>query len=474
MLRIASLFSGAGGLDWGFKMVGTYDIVFANDVLYAATLTYSRNFRMRLVECGEDVVEAVPRAVMACDVEKIIFSPLADKVDILIGGPPCQDFSIIRGPPWDRNGIKVKRGKLYAHFVRALAVLQPKAFVFENVPGLLSANDGYAFRTIIEDLAKLNIRWKDIKKMLSLEVNGRVVNSGYEIIYSGVSDFSALGVPQRRKRLIIVGIRRDLFSSPQQIREAKTLLERAISGDGSLFKKYPLTPLEVFEGRTLTQLQDIYVEIMEKWKGIWREVGTERAKRWKREVWDKLTLDVVEDYLRLNGIERADEAEFEEAMKLHEKTLKQLGYYGVPVAELRLPDGTTDLPKNGRNTVERVRRIPPGENHEFVYGTRWEVEGKGISLVYRRLHPLQPAYTVVAYGGGGTYGYHYDRDRAALTLREKARLQTFPDSFLFYGSKAQIRAQIGEAVPPLAAAEIAKALLRILEKLEPLSPIPKA
>ncbi|MGC9021421.1 MAG: DNA cytosine methyltransferase, partial [Candidatus Methanodesulfokora sp.] len=99
-------------------------------------------------------------------------------------------------------------------------------------------------------------------------------------------------------------------------------------------------------------------------------------------------------------------------------------------------------------------------------GTRWEVEGKGISLIYRRLHPLKPAYTVVAYGGGGTHGYHYERSRATLTLRERARLQTFPDSFLFSGSKTEIRAQIGEAVPPLASRRLAEVLAEILEDLK--------
>jgi DNA (cytosine-5)-methyltransferase 1 len=158
--------------------------------------------------------------------------------------------------------------------------------------------------------------------------------------------------------------------------------------------------------------------------------------------------------------------EVEEALRQHEEVLKELGYYGVPVSSLRLTDGTHNVLQEEPVVVERMRRIPFDENHEFVRGTQWEVEGRGISLVYRRLHPLKPAYTVVAYGGGGTHGYHYDRDRAALTLREKARLQTFPDSFLFSGSKTEIRAQIGEAVPPLAAKRLAQALAEVLMELE--------
>jgi DNA (cytosine-5)-methyltransferase 1 len=77
-------------------------------------------------------------------------------------GPPCQDFSIVRGPPSERSGIKVSRGRLYTHFMRVLSNLRPRGFVFENVPGLKSANKRQAYRLILHDFSK-----------------------GYEIIYSG-------------------------------------------------------------------------------------------------------------------------------------------------------------------------------------------------------------------------------------------------------------------------------------------------
>ncbi|MEQ6360498.1 DNA cytosine methyltransferase [Thermoanaerobacter thermohydrosulfuricus] len=86
-----------------------------------------------------------------------------------------------------------------------------------------------------------------------------------------------------------------------------------------------------------------------------------------------------------------------------------------------------------------------------------------MSLIYRRIHPLKPSYTVVAYGGGGTWGYHYRRNRGKLTNRERARLQTFPDTFLFKGTSSEVRAQIGEAVPPLLGKKIARAVKLILE-----------
>jgi DNA (cytosine-5)-methyltransferase 1 len=233
-----------------------------------------------------------------------------------------------------------------------------------------------------------------------------------------------------------------------------------------LFPKYPLTAIETFEGRRLDELQDVYRSVASRWEGVWLEVNTERAWKWKAEVWDKLTFDPIKDYLTVNEIRPLNKEELEEAMRQHEEILKALSFYRSPVSSLKPADGTNEPPDDSPAVVERMKRIPFDENHEFVRGTEWEVEGRGISLVYRRLHPLKPSYTIAAYGGGGTHGYHYDRERATLTLRERARLQTFPDSFLFSGTKAQIRAQIGEAVPPLVAKKLAQALAEILLSLE--------
>jgi DNA (cytosine-5)-methyltransferase 1 len=109
-----------------------------------------------------------------------------------------------------------------------------------------------------------------------------------------------------------------------------------------------------------------------------------------------------------------------------------------------------------------MRMIPPDENSGFVDGTKWEVKSRGMSHIYRRTHPLKPAYTVLAYGGGGTWSYHYEIGRGKLTNRERARLQTFPDHFKFEGNVSEVRAQIGEAVPTLLGNKIAKAVEIIL------------
>ncbi|MEM4964335.1 MAG: DNA cytosine methyltransferase, partial [Pyrobaculum sp.] len=97
-------------------------------------------------------------------------------------------------------------------------------------------------------------------------------------------------------------------------------------------------------------------------------------------------------------------------------------------------------------------------------GTKWEVRGL-MSNIYRRAQPLVPAPTVIAYGGGGTWGYHYERKRSMLTNRERARLQSFPDDFLFTGTWSEVRAQIGEAVPPIVAKRIAEIVANILNMI---------
>ena len=94
-----------------------------------------------------------------------------------------------------------------------------------------------------------------------------------------------------------------------------------------------------------------------------------------------------------------------------------------------------------------------------------KVKGAKISQIYKRLNPTKPAYTVTGSGGGGTHIYHYDEPRA-LTNRERARLQTFPDDYVFEGSKESVRKQIGMAVPVKGARIIFEAILNTFAGIE--------
>jgi DNA (cytosine-5)-methyltransferase 1 len=122
----------------------------------------------------------------------------------------------------------------------------------------------------------------------------------------------------------------------------------------------------------------------------------------------------------------------------------------------------SELTRQAPQVVERLEAIRPGQNAwnaDLPKHLQLNVKGARLSNIYRRLDPKRPAYTVTGSGGGGTHIYHYSEPRA-LTNRERARLQTFPDSFVFEGSKEEVRRQIGMAVPPLAATIILNAVLK--------------
>jgi len=127
---LVSLFSGCGGMDLGFIQAG-FNVIWANDIDPVACQTYARNIGPHIA-CGS-----------ICDIS-------ADSVpdsDVMIGGFPCQDFSMI----WKRGGIETDRGNLYRDFVRLVTEKKPKVFVAENVKGLLTANKGMAAKQIVED-----------------------------------------------------------------------------------------------------------------------------------------------------------------------------------------------------------------------------------------------------------------------------------------------------------------------------------
>jgi len=313
---VASLFSGSGGMDLGFIQAG-YKVVWANDYEEKACETYASNL-------GEHIV---------CeDVSKINFKEIPD-IDIMIGGFPCQDFSMI----WQRGGIATDRGNLYRYFVEAVKTKKPKIFVAENVKGLLTANGGKAIEQIAEDFAAI----------------------GY-VVDVDLYNFANYGVAQLRERVFIVGIRSDI--------------------DWDYAKPEP------------THGVDDYFTSGKALRGVKK--------------------------IKYNN----------EHQKIADKTRRML--------EL-IPEGGnfSDIPK----------------------GHPLYVKGM-ISHVYRRLDRNKPSTTIIAGGGGGTWGYHYEEPRP-LTNRERARLFGYPDEFIFIGSISQVRKQIGNSVPPPAAKALAEQLL---------------
>lgn len=127
-----------------------------------------------------------------------------------------------------------------------------------------------------------------------------------------------------------------------------------------------------------------------------------------------------------------------------------------------------ELTKQQPQVVERLNHIRPGQNafnSDLPEGLQLKVRGAKISQIYRRLDPSKPSYTVTGSGGGGTHVYHWAEPRA-LTNRERARLQTFPDNFVFEGSKENVRRQIGMAVPVQGAKVVFEALFNTLSGID--------
>ena len=179
--RAASLFSGSGGMDLGFEQAG-FEVVWANDVNHWACETFRKNFKGVVAEGS--IVEIDDKTI--------------PEVDIITGGFPCQDFSMI----WKRMGLKTERGNLYRHFVRVVVAKQPKIFVAENVKGLLSANKGKAVKQIVDDFGK----------------------AGYKVDVYPIN-FADYGAPQLRERVLIIGVRNDLnkeFKLPAPTHNPKT------------------------------------------------------------------------------------------------------------------------------------------------------------------------------------------------------------------------------------------------------------
>ncbi|GAE36459.1 DNA cytosine methyltransferase [Halalkalibacter akibai] len=344
IFRKGELFSGPGGLALGATSASVLDASgeefritheWSNDYDESACSTYRRNI------CGDiEDPSVIWGPVQELDIKSL--SP----IDALAFGFPCNDYSIVG----EHKGMGGEYGPLYSYGVQVLKHHKPKFFIAENVGGLQSANEGKAFIQILKELSE--------------------AGPGYNLT-PHLYKFEEYGVPQKRHRIIIVGIRKD---------------------QGVTFRvPAPTTP-------------EKYVTSKE-------------------------------------ALENPPILEF---APNHEFT------------------------KHNAKTVEMLKHIPPGQNawYEGIpEDLRLNVKGARMSQIYKRLHPDHPSYTVTGSGGGGTHVYHWDEPRA-LTNRERARLQTFPDEYIFEGKKEKVRQQIGMAVPPKAAKIIAEAILKTFAGVE--------
>lgn len=359
-LTCVDLFSGAGGLSRGFYDAG-YDVVLGVDFDEAALKTFKANH-------GD--AEAMKLDLFNHENIDVIVDYLKDRninLDVLVGGPPCQGFSV--AGPRDMND---KRNSLYLAMVKLAERLQPQAVILENVPGMIQINDGIGAKRIIEDFSKIG--YKMVSKLL------------YAPDY---------GIPQIRKRVFFVGLKNaDMeyeFPIPSIRPESYVTCEEAI-GD-------------------LPSLQTEHGEII---------YG-----------------DDVQQYTS------EPQNEYQERMRANSK-------------DVRNHIGSVPIEK----TKKMISLVPEGKNYKALPEEYRNLYKYHEALT--RYHSKKPSLTI---NTGHRSHFHYKYNRIP-TVRESARLQSFPDDFVFYGNKSQQYKQVGNAVPPMLGYVVAKKLKEYLEDNE--------
>lgn len=335
--NVIDLFSGCGGLSLGFEMAG-FKVNLAIDNWEDALVTYRYNHK------GTNTLNA---DLLQLDPKEIEENYNLHNISVIIGGPPCQGFSVA-----GKRIIDDDRNKLYKSFVRFVKHFQPKAFVMENVPNILSIGDGVVKNAIIKDFSEL----------------------GYTISYK-VLISSDYGVPQNRRRAIFVGLRNKKYLFPGPTVTEKTTTYEALSDlpedtvdDGAC---YPVSPLSDYQK-------------------VMRE-GTERLYN------HQITIHTPE-------------------------------------------------------TQRIIAMVPDGGNYKCLPQEMWSL--RKVHIAWTRMNSHKPCFTIDT---GHRHHFHYSYNRIP-TVRESARIQSFPDNFVFIGSKTSQYKQVGNAVPPLMAFAIASQL----------------
>ena len=345
---VIDLFCGAGGLSCGFERAG-YQILLGIDSDAKALETFELNHNGTRSICGD-----ITKIKYENDIKPLIE---CKAIDVIIGGPPCQGMSL-SGP----RKFDDPRNRLYLSYIRLVSEIRPKAFVIENVPGLVSLFGGKIKDRIIEKLQKL----------------------GYHIKFKVLSS-DDYGVPQHRRRVVFVGVRNDM---------------------GCEFEYPPPSPHIVTCRMALSDLPPLK---------------------------SSTGLDVM-DYTS------NPQNDFQRTMREHSMVVRN------HVAA-----------HHSRHVQDIIALVPDGGNYKDLPDEF--KNSRNFHVAWTRFAADKPAPTIDT---GHRHHFHYCYNRVP-TVRECARLQSFPDDFLFLGNKTQQFRQVGNAVPPLMAQAIANQLLKVLE-----------
>ncbi len=351
--KVLDLFCGCGGISEGYSLAG-FEIAGGIDFNENATKTFQHNFKKAKVH--------------NIDITTFSNDQIADDyhdVDVIVGGPPCQGFSSANR--WQKEKDD-PRNKLFFEYIRFVQQIHPKIIMIENVRGLLTRDNGYAINRIQEILG------------------AEEYNIAYQIL-----DASDYGVPQNRKRAIIVGIRKDykdiFFDFSELKKLEKTTVEDAI-GELYCFEKSP-DGEKIISTKADTSLRH---------------------------------------FLRNKNNTILDQ----------------------------------DIVYPAEKVQERIKHVPQGGNWQDVPSELWPSNRQNRhSSAYKRLNPNTQSCTIDT--GNAHSNYFHPLYNRIPTIRESARLQSFPDSFEFQGPRGSKYRQVGNAVPPLLAKAIADLIKKILD-----------
>jgi DNA (cytosine-5)-methyltransferase 1 len=412
-LTAVDLFCGAGGLSQGLIDSG-FSVLASADHDPDACATYRRNFPSTLLAEGDLTARAKHTELLG--------AVGAGRLDLLAGGPPCQAFSQIHNH--DRL-LADPRNRLYREFVQLLGELRPRALLVENVPGLNQLAGGSVRRQIERDLS---------------------LDGEYNVV-SAVLDAGDFGTPQRRRRLVFVGLSHELGEPVLPSGSGVTKLRLADAGGSKQ---------AVLELRAAERLREILSD-----------------------PWDDRAVTVAQ---ALSDLAEPGERYTTEPQSAYQQKLRSAS-----------DEPQDHIPSRIReDTRLRLEGIPPGGNVydlpddllvRYLGDSKWGPAGNGERLsrrhfyAYRRLSPDQLAWTV---NTKADFAYHYVSPRG-LSVREAARLQGFPDRFHFAtaprGTPGQLKngarhsryRQVGNAVPPPLARAIATVIAGMLRSAAPAS-----
>jgi DNA (cytosine-5)-methyltransferase 1 len=387
-MKVASLFSGCGGLDLGFKQSG-FEIIWANDFFKDAVETYRLNI-------GNHIVYG--------DITKIPSNEIPDNFDVLLGGFPCQGFSVAN----TKRSMKDERNFLYKELLRLIKDKRPLFFVGENVKGLLSMQNGQVINMIVEDFRSL----------------------GYEVDYK-LLKASDYGVPQNRERVIIIGNRIGIKNPFPEI-------SHGLANDlfNTNLKPY-VTVKDVVSHLANVRTRDHSFVL--KGKTIHNHIARTNVAEmfWGRKY--PVNQEEICDYLKF----------WRNKSKWSTKRIDEhFGYSHTAGHWFRKDNNSGSIPKPS-DWFELKKILGFDDKYDNAV-TQLELKEIKFEQSLRISNWEQPSDTITATGPE----IHPNKERR-MSVRECAIIQTFPDDFKFIGSIGSMYKQIGNAVPVFLAKKIA-------------------